>query len=68
MPEKQDDLIYCTTYCNRGHFVQTGRPVDHECYIIPPKALQAEMAGDFDRATEIMQSRKLRITRGRKRG
>jgi hypothetical protein len=51
--------IYCTTFCNRAHNVKTGRPIDHECYILPPAALQAERAGDMDRG-------KGPIVRGRK--
>ena len=35
-------LIYCTSFCNFGHVVATGRPIDHECYIIPSKLLIAE--------------------------
>ncbi len=46
--------IYCTTYCNFGHYVATGAPVQHECRTIPPKALKAEMDGDFGLAIKIM--------------
>jgi len=48
------EAIYCTTYCNRGHVVRTGRPVGYCCRVIPPKALRAEMAGDFGLAIEIL--------------
>lgn len=34
--------IYCTSFCNSGHDLKTGRPIEHECYIIPPKLLRAE--------------------------
>jgi hypothetical protein len=47
--------IYCTTYCNHGHEVETGEPVDHECITIPPEALAAEIDGDFDKAARLMQ-------------
>jgi len=47
--------IYCSTYCNFGHIVSTGKPVAHECRIIPPTALKAEMAGDFKTAIKILQ-------------
>ena len=50
--------IYCTTYCNHGHDVETGDPVDHDCYNIPPEALEAEMDGDIPLAIEIMQGKK----------
>ncbi len=46
--------IYCTSYCNHGHFVKTGRPVGHECRVIPPKALEAERSGDFELAQELL--------------
>lgn len=49
--------FYVTTYCNFPHNIKTGRPIDHECITIPPKALKAEMEGDFDRAIEILQKR-----------
>ena len=57
--------VYCTSYCNHGHDVKTGNPVDHECHVIPPKALEAEMAGDVDKALEIIRGLKpLRPHRG----
>lgn len=64
---------YISTYCNFGHDVKTGKPIDHECVIIPPKALAAEMAGDYERAIEIMQNARtagtLRVMRrGMRRG
>ena len=37
--------IYCTTFCNFGHYVDTGRPIGHECRIIPPRLLRKEMSG-----------------------
>lgn len=46
--------IYCSTYCNFGHRMKDGRPVEHECRVIPPAALRAERAGDYDKAIEIM--------------
>lgn len=48
------EAIYLTTYCNKGHVVRTGRPVGHECRVIPPKALRAEIDGDFKTAIEIL--------------
>jgi hypothetical protein len=47
--------VYATTYCNQGNVVATGRPVAHECRTIPPAALQAEMAGDYELAIELMR-------------
>jgi hypothetical protein len=34
--------IYCTSYCNKGHRLLDGMPVNHMCHILPPKALQLE--------------------------
>jgi len=50
--------IYCTSYCNKGHDMKTGRPVDHECYILPPKALKAEYDGDISTAIELIEQAK----------
>ena len=58
--------IYATTYCNKGHYVDTGKPVGHECITIPPAALRAEMEGDYDKAIEIMQKRRSGSASGRK--
>jgi hypothetical protein len=35
--------IYCTTFCNFGHYVDTGRPIGHECYVLKPRDIKAEM-------------------------
>ena len=36
-------IFYVTSFCNFPHNAKTGRPMAHECYIIPPKALAIEM-------------------------
>jgi len=59
--------VFCTSFCNFGHDLQTGRPVDHECYILPPKALQAERAGDYELARNLIELRRGPIVRGRKK-
>lgn len=57
--------VYCTTYCNQGHRLSDGKPVDHECHILPPKALQAEREGDYEGATVILAGAKpLKVHRG----
>lgn len=38
--------IYCTSFCNFGHDLDTGKPVDHECYTLHPDDLQAEAFDD----------------------
>jgi len=52
--------IYCSTYCNHGHNVKTGRPIGHECMKIPPAALRAEMDGDFELAIKLIWSTRLK--------
>lgn len=50
--------IYCTSYCNSGHDLETGKPIDHECRVIPPKALMLERQGKYEEAIEVMDDRK----------
>jgi hypothetical protein len=50
--------IYCTSYCNQGHRMSDGKPVEHECFILPPKALRLERAGDYDGAINAIQAAK----------
>lgn len=48
--------VYCTTYCNHGHRLSDGKPVGHGCFILPPSALQLEMAGDYEGAVLAIES------------
>lgn len=64
MSESSD--IYCTSFCNKGHRLKTGRPVDHECYILPPAALKAEREGNDDEALRLLSSMRRVVVRGRK--
>lgn len=48
--------FYVSTYCNFAHRLRDGKPIQHECRIIPPDALKAEMKGEIRRAIEILQS------------
>lgn len=41
--------MYCTSFCNRNHRLTDGKPIDHECYIIPPRLLIAERDDAPDR-------------------
>lgn len=59
--------IYCTSFCNRGHDLSTGRPIDHECYVLNPKALQAECDGDMELALRLFSGKRGPIVRGRAR-
>ena len=54
---------YVSTYCNFAHRVKDGKPIAHECRIIPPAALKAEMDGDCATAIEIMQKSPVRMMR-----
>jgi hypothetical protein len=47
---------FATSYCNQAHALATGRPVGHECYVLPPRALAAERAGDVELANQILAS------------
>lgn len=52
--------IHCSTYCNFWHRVRDGKPIEHECRIISPAALKAEMYGNYKLAIELMQSKPAR--------
>lgn len=52
--------IYCTSFCNQGHRLSDGKPVDHQCYILPTEALHAEKLGWSVRALEILSAWKNR--------
>lgn len=54
---KRPQRVFCTSYCNHGHDLETGKPINHECYVLPPKALEAERDGDVDKAVEIIKKR-----------
>jgi hypothetical protein len=57
--------IYTPTYCNKGHLLEDGRPVDHECHVLPPEMLAAEREDDFARAIELLgEAQPLRAHRG----
>lgn len=59
--------FYVTTFCNKAHDTADGKPIDHECRILPPAALAAERAGDCDLAIDIMQRSPVRYMRRGKR-
>jgi hypothetical protein len=58
-------MIYCTTFCNFGHDVATGRPVGHECYVLDAKKLQRERDGDETVFGEDIKKYPLKIVKGR---
>jgi hypothetical protein len=54
--------VYLTSFCNHRHRLSDGKPVEHECFILPTEALHAERAGDTEKATEILSGWKKRRT------
>ena len=46
--------VYCTSFCNRGHRLSDGKPVSHECAILPVQALTLERDGDVEKAIAIL--------------
>jgi len=55
--------FYVTTFCNRPHRLSDGKPIKHECRVIPPAALEAERSGDTDKAIELMQASPVKYMR-----
>lgn len=56
---------YCTTYCNQPHSLSTGRPLNHECYVLPPHALALEQRGAYEAAQRrIAAAKPLRVHSG----
>jgi hypothetical protein len=48
---------YVTTYCNKPRRMVDGKPIKHECYILPTLALKREREGDVRGAIDaIMHS------------
>lgn len=60
------DRPYLTSFCNKSHNLLTGRPLGHECYVLPPAAIQAEFEGNVDEAVEILAVSKMRIEDARR--
>ena len=52
--------IFCTSFCNNNHRLSDGKPVKHECFVMPTEALHAEMNGDIERAKEVLNNWKKR--------
>jgi hypothetical protein len=58
------DAIYTSSYCNKGHDLVTGKPLAHECRVIPVEALLAERKGDTARAISLLAASDLKRHRG----
>jgi hypothetical protein len=59
--------VYCTSYCNKLHYIENGRPIDHECYVLPSDMLEAEKRGDYEGAlAALIEKGRGPLVRGRK--
>lgn len=52
--------FFRTTYCNQPHRLSDGKPINHECHVLPTPALHAEKAGDVSTAVELLAAWKKR--------
>lgn len=55
--------IYCTSFCNFGHWRDTGRPVGHECYVLLPSVMERERNGERDLPSIVREPRRIVIGR-----
>ncbi len=62
--KKDECKIYVSTYCNFQHRVKDGKPIEHECSIIPPRALRAEMDGNYTLANDLIDEGKTMLRYG----
>lgn len=53
-----DIYAYVSTYCNHAHRMADGKPIKHECYVLPPLALKLEREGDIAGAIRVIQASK----------
>lgn len=59
------DKYYVTTFCNKAHRLSDGKPLEHECYVLPTELLVAERKGDRRRCEYVMDNwKKRRVHRG----
>lgn len=57
--------FYVTTYCNKAHRLADGKPIEHECHVLPPEVLHLEREGKIEEALAVLQQAKpLRVSRG----
>lgn len=56
---------FCASYCNHPHHKGSGYPLNHECHILPPEAIEMEFMGEYERAAELIQAAKpLKVSQG----
>ena len=58
--------IFCTSYCNKPHDMDDGKPIEHECYAIPARVLRLEHAGKIEEALAILKKGTYAIHKGKK--
>jgi len=46
--------MFTASYCNKPHRTSDGVPVNHECYVLSPKALRLEREGHYSEAQAIL--------------
>lgn len=51
---------FLTSFCNHPHRMVDGKPIAHECYVLPTAMLVAERRGETESAFEIFQKWKNR--------
>ena len=63
MNELKPQRIWVSSYCNFAHEIKTGKPIEHECRIIPVKAIEAEIKGNIEDSTNILRNAPAKIMR-----
>lgn len=48
--------VFTTTFCNKGHRLSDGKPVEHECYVLDPTVLQEEAYNGASAALDLVRS------------
>ena len=53
-PKNTAGTYYCTSFCNKAHRLSDGKPLEHECFVLPTAALFAEQQGSLAKAQELL--------------
>ena len=51
---------YVPSFCNKHHRLEDGKPIKHECFVLPTEYLCAEKSGNRERAKEVLDGWKKR--------
>jgi hypothetical protein len=54
--------VFCTSFCNHPHRLNDGKPIGHECFVLPTAMLHYERVGDSAKAREAQALWKHRST------